>query len=93
MEKEIWISAAWNKYSKEFEYHITTWEPSQDSGRVVLEKRTLEFESPNDAALRGQMALALRLKLRALRVAHAQEETEAEEEVRELLALPSEITA
>lgn len=85
MNKQVWISATWNKYSKEFEYSVRGYEPS--SGAVVLEVRDIQFETPADKILKLRLAEVLRADLQKMRGDHYIDEKNAEEEIQELLAL------
>ena len=85
MEKTVYISASWNKYSKELEFMVTAYRPS--SGVVIMEERTIQFETPADKELKVRIAEVLRADLQTLRGEHYVEEKEKEEEIQELLAL------
>jgi hypothetical protein len=87
MEKDIWIYAHYNQYSKETEYQIFAWERSEDTGDVLLERRSISFDTPNDKELRVQLSHALERKLRATRAQHLVEQNEILETINELRSL------
>lgn len=85
--KTVYILASWNSYSKEFQYSVQGYQPSADTGYILLEAREIEFESPNDTTLRLRIAEALRgKKNKILADAHI-EAKEVDETIQELLAL------
>ena len=87
MEKTVYICASWSRYSKEFQYTVQGYEPSEGGGYILLEARELAFETPNDITLRMRMAEALRgRKNKILAEAHV-EAKEVEEQIQEMLAL------
>lgn len=87
MEKTLYITAHWCKYNKEFLYAVQGYEPSSDSEYVVIEKRLVNFETPNDTELRVRIAGALKNK-RSKVLADAHEEVvQIDQEIQELLAL------
>lgn len=87
MEKELWIYAHWNVYSKSTEYQLSNYERGEISGDVLIEKRTIEFESPDDKELRMQLAIHLKAKLYHMRGEHAKAEVEAQEVINELTSI------
>lgn len=93
MEKQIWITAEWSKYNKEFNYSIRGYAPSEGSGCVLVEERTIQFETPADRELQRRLVEAKRAALQKLRGDHYVEEKEAEEEIQELLCLEAPISA
>lgn len=87
MKETCYIVAHWNKYSKQFEYNIQGYSPSENSGNILLETRELVFISPNDTVLRTLAAKALQEKKNQI-LADAHVETVAiDEEIQEMLAL------
>ena len=87
MEKDLWIYAHWNTYTKELEYNLRGYEMSESSGDVLLEKRTINFDTPNDKELRSLLGLAMRQRLNLLKGEHHKEELELSEIINELLSL------
>ena len=85
--KPIFITASWSTYSKEFQYSIQAWRPSEDSGQILLEEQEVQFETLADIELRRRIASALQGK-KAKVLADAYLESKAIDEViQELLAL------
>ncbi len=92
MEKLVYITAHWNRYSKEFDYGIQNYEPSDGSEFVLLEARSIPFETPNDVTMRLRVAEALRSKKnKVLADAHV-EAKEIEETIQEMLAIEDKST-
>lgn len=87
MEKDLWIYAHWNPYSKDIDYQLCSYERSDSSGDTLLEKRSISFDTPNDKELRGKLALAMRAKLAGMKAEHHKEELDLSEVVNELLSL------
>ena len=87
MLKELYIYAHYNQYSKEIEYQICTYRRTEDSGDVLIEERTLEFDTLEEKEAKVKLAAALKMKLSKMRAEHYQEEKEQEETIQELLSL------
>ena len=87
MEKELWIYAHYNPYTKDIDYQLCPYERSLSSGDVLLEQRNVSFDTPADKELRGRLALAMKSQLREMRIDHHKEELELKEKINELLAL------
>ena len=87
MDKDLWLYAHYNTYSKENDYLVFTYERGDSSGDVLLEKRTISFDTPNDKELRVKLAAALKLRLAGMKADHYKEELEAQESINELLSL------
>ena len=83
--KLIYISAAWNTYSKSFDYYITGYPPGSD--RVSLEEREVSFETPTEAELRRRASVVLREKKNKIIADAHVEALEIEQEIQELLSL------
>ena len=85
--KTVYVVASWSTYSKEFQYSVQGYMPSEGNGYILLEAREIEFETPNDVTLRMRIAEALRgKKNKILAEAHV-EAKEVDETIQELLAL------
>lgn len=87
MEKELYVYAHWNQYSRETEYQLSAWERSQSTGDVLIEKRLISFDTPNDKELRVQLSKALQAKLSEMRADHYKEQNDLQETINELLSL------
>ena len=87
MEKELWIYAHWNTYSKQTEYQISAWERSVSTGDVLIDKQLITFDTPNDKDLRVQLSKALQSRLSEMRAEHYKEQSEMQETINELLSL------
>lgn len=87
MEKEIWIYAHWNQYSKETEYQLSPYTRHESSGDVLLEQRIISFDTPNDKELRKKLSKTLAEKLSIMRAEHYKEQAEMQETINELLSL------
>lgn len=86
MQTDVYIHAHWNKYSEKFNYEVFN-QDMTEYGYVLIEKRTLDFETPEEKQLRIRAADALAAKLQKMRAEHYAEEQELETERKELLAL------
>ena len=87
MERDIYIYAHWNTYGKETEYQISTYERSEGCGDVLLEKRTVSFDTPNDKELRVRLAKAMELHLQETRADHLMEQNKIAETIMELRSI------
>lgn len=86
MELEIFIHADWSKYRKEFDYNVHNSDYTS-VGEILLEVRTIQFESPPEMELRKK-AYALLMKEKQEVLANAQVKAmEIEQQAQELLAL------
>lgn len=96
MENTLWIYAHWNKYSKEIEYQLSTYERGASSGDVLLETREIVIEPLEEKAIKVRLAGALKVQLSELRAEHQTEQNELLETINEILALefkPATVTA
>lgn len=87
MEKDLYIYAHWNQYSKETEYQLSTYERSIGQGDVLLEKRSIGFDTHDDKKLRFMLSQALQMRLQVTRAEHQREQMEIQEEINTLLSL------
>ena len=83
---KCYIHAQWVPWNKKWEY--TCWMADMSSsGYILLETRELEFESPSDQMLKGQLIRILRDKKKEVQ-AEAQVKLDAiDAEIQNLLAL------
>lgn len=86
-KKDVWIYAEWNKHSKEFSYYVRGYACDLTSGEVLLEKRTLTFNTPSDFELRRQVSLALKVKRQKVIADAHVEAMEIDQTIQELLAI------
>ena len=87
MNKELWIYAHWNSYSKQSEYQLSSYERGESSGDVLIEKQVIVFETPNDKDLKVKLAAAKRLELIRIKGEHFEEQARMQEEINDLLTL------
>jgi hypothetical protein len=87
MKTTVYLTAHWNKYSKEFDYSNQSYIPSPDSAYILLETRELDVAELSYSDLQKLATLALRNKKNKI-IADAHVEAEAiEQEIQELLAI------
>ena len=86
MQLEVIIHARWNKWSKQFDYSTQPIDMTE-YGYIVLETRTLEFESPTEKQLKVRATTALRAQKSAVLAKAMLEANEIEQEITELLAI------
>ena len=87
MDKEVWIYAHWNTYSKTTEYQVGNYERGETSGDVLIEKRVLAFDTPEEKEMRLKLAAAMRLHLIARKGEHYEEQARLQDEINDLLTL------
>lgn len=85
--KSLYITAHWSSYSKEFQYSLYGYNPSTANGIALLEKREINFETPNDTTLRLRIAESLKEKRGKILADAYLEAKEVDETIQELLAL------
>jgi len=84
VEKTIYIYARWNEYSKEFDHFIR---PYTTDDEILLETRSVSFETLPDKELRIQMHKILIAKKNKIVADAVVEAQEIEKVANELLAL------
>jgi len=87
MDKNVWIYAHYNIYTKDTDYQLSSYERATSSGDVLLETRVISFDTPNDKELRAKLSSSMKLKLSEVRADHYKEEREIQESINELLSL------
>lgn len=87
MDAKLWIYAHYNSYSKLIEYQISSYERGESSGDVLIESRTISFETLEDKEAKVKLSSALKSKLASVRADHYQEQMNIQESINELLSL------
>ena len=91
MEKReifIWAYLFQSAYSGDrWNYSITNHDGMEENGWVLIEKRTVEFQVPDQKELTIKTVEAMRVHLANMRAKHASEETLLEERINNLLAI------
>lgn len=87
MKKTIYVIAGWNKYSKTFDYSLSTWKPAEDSESVLVCEREVEFESLAEAELKQRIYDALHRHRKSVLADAYAEAVEIEAMANELLAI------
>lgn len=84
METTVIIQADWDTYEKKYEYKAR---PYLSSDSILIEERTLQFESPTEKVLRLQTYKQLCAKRNKVLADAQVEANELQEQANELLAL------
>lgn len=90
MNKNIWIWAFLNERSyseSKWHYSITNHEGMEEQGWVLVEKRSIEFQVPDEKELTIKTVEAMRAHLQNMRAKHSSEEALLEERINNLLAI------
>ena len=86
MEMQIFIHAEWKSYAKKYDYHVYCCDMT-DYGEILLEERTIQFESPPEKQLHQLTHKLLYAEAQKIRAKAFVKAAELEKRAQELLAL------
>ena len=86
ISKPVWIYAEWSSSRKDFNYYIRGHECTL-TGEVLIERRDIQFETPNDIQLKKDTAIALKAQRQRILADAQVEAMEIDQKIQELLAI------